>query len=118
MNIQFDPNANNAVIRNVSRRGILKGAFATSAFVLVAQFPLARRGFAYPTGAEKMPNGVKTDPKLFVAIAKDGTVTIMAARAEMGTGAARTSLPMMLADELEADWARVKVVQANGDETT
>ncbi|BAT60205.1 isoquinoline 1-oxidoreductase subunit beta [Variibacter gotjawalensis] len=116
MNIQFDPSAKTS-IRNISRRSILKGLFGTSAFVLAAQFPLARRGFAYPTGAEKMPNGVKTDPKLFVAIDKDGTVTIMAARAEMGTGAARTSLPMILADELEADWSRVKIVQANGDET-
>ena len=33
----------------------------------------------------------------------------------MGTGA-RTSLPMVLADEMEADWARVKIVQAPGDE--
>ena len=33
----------------------------------------------------------------------------------MGTGA-RTSLPMVLADEMEADWTRVKLVQAPGDE--
>ncbi len=58
------------------------------------------------------------DPKIFVSIAADGTVSIVAARAEMGTGAARTTLPMMVADELEADWARVKVVQAPGDEKT
>jgi isoquinoline 1-oxidoreductase beta subunit len=52
---------------------------------------------------------------VFVSIAKDGTVTLFAHRAEMGQGI-RTGLTMILADELEADWARVKVEQADGDE--
>src|SRR5688572_29255224 len=65
-----------------------------------------------------MPNGLVDNPKVFVSIGGDGTVTIVAARAEMGNGAARTALPMMLADELEADWAKVRVVQSPGDERT
>src|SRR6516165_4913435 len=48
----------------------------------------------------------------------DGIVSIIAARAEMGNGAARTALPMIVADELDADWARVRVVQSPGDEKT
>ena len=62
-----------------------------------------------------MPHGIVTDPHVFVSIAPDGTVTLVAHRSEMGTGS-RTSLPMVLADEMEADWARVKIVQAPGDE--
>ena len=65
-----------------------------------------------------MPNGVVCDPHVFVSIAPDGIVTIVAPRAEMGTGAARTALPMIVADELDADWARVQVVQSPGDEKT
>ncbi len=106
-------------ITNVSRRGVLKGLAAGGALVLAVRIPGARAANAlYPTGASAMPNGVVTDPKVFVSIAPDGIVTIVAARAEMGTGAARTTLPMMVADELEADWARVKIIQAPGDEKT
>jgi isoquinoline 1-oxidoreductase subunit beta len=52
---------------------------------------------------------------VFVAIAPDGIVTIIAHRSEMGTGV-RTSLPLIVAEELEADWSRVRVQQAHGDE--
>jgi isoquinoline 1-oxidoreductase beta subunit len=107
------------VITNVSRRGLLKGVAATGGLVLAAQFPAVKGALAaYPTGAEAMPNGVVNNPKVFVSIAGDGTVSIVAARAEMGNGAARTALPMIVADELDADWARVRVVQSPGDERT
>jgi isoquinoline 1-oxidoreductase beta subunit len=62
-----------------------------------------------------MPHGVVVDPRVFVSITPDGTVTIIAHRAEMGTGV-RTGLPMIVADEMEADWDRVHVKQAPGDE--
>jgi isoquinoline 1-oxidoreductase subunit beta len=103
------------VIENVSRRRFLA---ATGGLVIAAQF-VSARAFAdmhYDTGAAAMPHGVVTDPHVFVSIDKDGLVKIIAARAEMGTGAARTTLPMILADEMEADWARVKVVQSPGNE--
>jgi isoquinoline 1-oxidoreductase subunit beta len=53
---------------------------------------------------------------LFVSITTDGTVEIIAHRSEMGTGI-RTSLPQVVADEMEADWQRVHVIQglANAD---
>src|SRR5436305_2241391 len=106
------------IVENVSRRHVLKGAVAAGGLVLAA--PLARSANAataptYGTGAGAMPHGVVVDPRIFVSIAPDGIVSIVAHRAEMGTGV-RTSLPMIVADELEADWARVRVVQAEGDE--
>ena len=107
------------VISNVSRRGLLKGIAATGGLVLAAQIPTVRGALAaYPTGAASMPNGVVSNPKIFVSIGADGIVSIVAARAEMGNGAARTALPMIVADEMEADWANVRVVQSPGDEKT
>ena len=109
-------------IENVSRRGLLKGAGAAGGLVLALQLLPTRGARAafptkYSTGAADMPHGTVNDPRVFVSIAPDGAVTIVAHRAEMGTGV-RTSLPMIVADEMEADWARVKVVQAPGDEAT
>jgi len=66
-------------------------------------------------GAYGMPNGVVENPLVFVAIAPDGIVTITCHRAEMGQGV-RTGVPMILADELEADWSKVRIAQAPGDE--
>ena len=56
-------------------------------------------------------------PNAFLNINDLGEVTIVAHRSEMGTGI-RTSLPTVIADELEADWNKVKLVQAVGDEAT
>src|SRR6202165_3602276 len=54
-------------------------------------------------------------PNVYLAIDTDGTAYIVAHRSEMGSGS-RTALPRIVADELDADWARVKIVQATGDE--
>jgi len=104
----------NIKVENVSRRSILKGLGIAGGFVLAAPV-MSRPAFAYETGAGKMPHGTVVDPRVFVAIASDGIVTIVAHRAEMGTGV-RTSLPLIVAEEMEADWSRVRVQQAHGDE--
>ena len=102
-------------VENVSRRSLLKGLGITGGLVLAAPL-MSRQAFAaYQTGAGKMPHGTVVDPRVFVAIAPDGIVTIVAHRSEMGTGV-RTSLPLIVAEEMEADWSRVKVTQAHGDE--
>ncbi|MGJ5042868.1 MULTISPECIES: xanthine dehydrogenase family protein molybdopterin-binding subunit [unclassified Bradyrhizobium] len=102
-------------VENVSRRTILQTLGLAGGFVLAAPL-LSRPAFAaYETGAGKMPHGTVVDPKVFVSIARDGIVSILAHRSEMGTGV-RTSLPLIVAEEMEADWSRVRVVQAPGDE--
>ncbi|OAI09499.1 twin-arginine translocation pathway signal protein [Methylomonas methanica] len=115
-------NADDAyVIDNVSRRTFIK-QFALSGFVLAVGLPTLLRAdeTAEPAaagkfGADAMPHGWVDNPLVFVAIAADGAVSIICHRSEMGQGV-RTSLPMVVADELEADWSRVRVVQAPGDE--
>ena len=100
-------------IQNLSRRGVLKGI--AGGLVLAAPLRPHRAMAAYATGAGAMPHGTVVDPRVFVAIAPDGTVTIIAHRSEMGPGN-RTSLPMVVADEMDADWSRVHVQQAPGNE--
>ena len=102
-------------IANVSRRGLLAGIGA-GALVLAVGVPLAADAQeAKKFGADGMPNGWRDDPKVFVAIADDGAVTVTCHRSEMGQGV-RTSIAMVVAEELEADWAQVRVAQALADE--
>jgi len=104
-----------AYIENVSRRNLLKGMVGTGGLVLAAQFVPGIAAAAYKTGAGGMPGGAVWDPHVFVSIAPDGIVTIVTHRSEMGTGS-RTSLPMVVADEMEADWSKVRIIQAEGNE--
>jgi isoquinoline 1-oxidoreductase subunit beta len=100
---------------NVSRRAFL-GAIPAMGLILAVGFPrLALAADEPKYGADSMPHGWVDDPLVFVAIGTDGTVTITCHRQEMGQGV-RTSLPMVVADELEADWSRVRVKQAQADE--
>jgi len=103
------------IITNVSRRNFLQGT--AGVFVLAATLR------SLPAHAEKppkfagegMPHGLREKPLLFLALNEDGTVTFTCHRSEMGQGV-RTGLTMIVADELEADWSKMKLVQADGDE--
>lgn len=104
-------------IENVTRRGFLKGMAGTGAFVLgVHVLPKelfgANAASADPTS---VMNAAPLQPNVYLAIDTDGTAYIVAHRSEMGSGS-RTALPRIVAEELDADWSRVKIVQAIGDE--
>ena len=102
------------IVANVSRRRFLAG-MSLGGLVLAVGVPATRAQESKKYGADGMPNGWIDDPLAFVSIAEDGTVTIVCHRSEMGQGV-RTGMPLIVADELEADWSRVRVAQAPGDE--
>ena len=101
-----------SIVENVSRRKFLVGGLATGALVLSARLVSKRLMVAH--GEEPAGAAAAFDPTVWLSIAPDGTVTIVAHRSEMGCGS-RTALPLVVTDELDADWARVRIEQATGD---
>ena len=96
----------NKHIRNVetklSRRQVMIGAAGLT-------FAIAATGRAGAAVLSAERAGTAMNP--WVSIATDGTITIMSAATEMGQGS-MTSLPLIIAEELDADWSRVKIVPA------
>ena len=101
-------------IENVSRRKFLKGAFGAGALILAVRYCPSMLAQVQTTGGQTDADRAILHPNVFVGIQQDGTVYIVAHRSEMGT-VIRTSLPLVVADELDADWKRVKIDQAVGD---
>jgi isoquinoline 1-oxidoreductase beta subunit len=97
-------------IEVVSRRAFLGGIFSAGAMVLAARvLPVEALGLnAFDV------DSAAWHPSVYLGIETDGTVIIVAHRSEMGTGI-RSVLPTIAAEELEADWKRVKIQQAIGD---
>ena len=105
-----------SALHKITRRRILQQmGLGTGALVLGAQV-----GTRDVLGLFTETTDLATKPfsfGVYLAIDGGGTVTILAHRSEMGQGI-RTGLPAVVADELDADWSRVKVVQAPGDPDT
>ena len=101
-----------SIIENVSRRSFLKAAgISSSAFVLGMNLPFSATQAAQ---SAQSTTGLAHELNFFVSIANDGIVTLVCHRSEMGQGI-RTSVPQIIAEELGADWSKVKVIQAQGD---
>jgi isoquinoline 1-oxidoreductase subunit beta len=98
-------------VQLVSRRGFLGGMFSAGALILAAQLLPAKGRDAL---AAAQGSASPWYPSVYLGIEPSGTVIIVAHRSEMGTGI-RTALPMVAADELDADWTRVTIEQAIGD---
>jgi len=106
-------NGNQSIIENVSRRSFIKGmGLASSSFVIGIQ--LSSVNASEKIAASELADSDIFSPDVFISMDKKGTVTIMSHRSEMGQGI-RSSLPLLVADEMECDWDRVIVKQAIGD---
>jgi isoquinoline 1-oxidoreductase subunit beta len=95
----------------LSRREFVAAGVAAGAGLVI--------GFYLPHGNSP---GSTFAPNAYLKITPDGKITIVVARSEMGQGVC-TSLPMILAEELEADWKQITIAQAGastlyGDQTT
>jgi isoquinoline 1-oxidoreductase beta subunit len=102
--------------KGVSRREFLLRLQAMGGLLLVADgLRIAKAADSPKYGADGMPHGTVDNPLVFVMVGDDGQVTILVHRSEMGQGV-RTGMPLIVADEMEADWARVRVQQAPADE--
>ncbi len=89
----------------LSRRDFLAVGAAAGAGLVI--------GFYLPHGSA---SGNTFAPNAFLRITPDGKITIVVARSEMGQGV-HTSLPMILAEELEADWKQITIEQAGANPT-
>ncbi len=94
----------------LDRRQLLKGGLAVGAGLVI--------GLRLPRGAEARAAaaGAELTPNAFVRIAADDTVTVLSKHIEFGQGT-YTGLATVLAEELDADWATVRVVSAPADVT-
>lgn len=92
-------------LRNLSRRNFL-----------VSSGALVVGTYAYTSGFNPAlaSNGSELAPSVYVAIGTDGVVTVTCHRSEMGQGI-KTAVAQVVCDELEADWEKVVVEQAEGD---
>ncbi|BCR06764.1 aldehyde oxidase [Desulfuromonas versatilis] len=89
------------------RRNFLKASAAVGGGLILG-FYVPTRGATIAAAAEPPP---PLDPNAWLRIAEDGTVTIIVAKAEMGQGV-YTSMPMLIAEELECDWNQIRIEPA------
>lgn len=97
-------NASNA--HELNRRGFLRVSFAAASGLLVSLYLEPRIARAQEGGNQSPPGPKGYPPDAFVNIRPDGKIVIQVNRLEFGQGV-QTALPMLLADEMDADWANV-----------
>lgn len=102
---------------NASRRFFLMASAAAGGGLILAGCvtPETTEGGAAAAALPAKPAAPVMDMNAFVAISPDGTVRIMAKNPEIGQGI-KTMLPMLIAEELDADWSKVTIEQADADQ--
>ncbi len=97
--------------RSINRRAFLQVTAVAGGGMLLGLY------FKPPAFAQNQrPAPLIPNPSSFIRIAPDGIVTIIAKNPEIGQGV-KTSLPMVIADELDVDWKDVRIEQADLDNT-
>ena len=94
-------------IKPVSRRGFLKGSALLGGGLVVAF--VIPGGHRFAIGAENQGNVFA--PNAFLRIGNDNSVTVLLGHSEMGQGI-WTGLTLLIAEELEADWSKIRVEHA------
>src|SRR6202167_3057919 len=89
-----------------SRRNFLKSTAGLSFALAIAPSALSLADEAF---ADAPDGAAPYAPSVWLTISPDGTITMVAPAAEMGQGSF-TSLPLIIAEELDADWAKVRPV--------
>jgi isoquinoline 1-oxidoreductase beta subunit len=97
-----------------SRRGFLQGAAAVGATALTVGFEWAGTTRLAAAAAATAPAGPAFAPNAFLRIGADDSVTVIAKHVEMGQGA-YTGIATIVAEELDADWSKVRVESAPAD---
>ncbi len=101
-------------IENISRRDVLRAGVGGGVFVLATSLTGCGDPKTEIAGPAALRSTSLEPLNLFVSISEEGTVQILCHRAEMGQHA-RTGMARVIADELDADWDRIVVVQSEGD---
>lgn len=100
---------------NISRRTFIKAsALVVGGLVIAFSIPQAKR-FLLPGAAKETGNAGESKlpaPNAFLRIGTDNTITVMLAHSEMGQSI-WTTLPMLIAEELDADWSKIRVEHAS-----
>jgi len=96
----------------IDRRSFLKVTAASGGGLLLSLYSLPKASAQGRGGPAPAP----PDPHVYIKIAPDGTVTIMAKNPEVGQGI-KTMLPMLIAEELDVEWKNVKIEQTDFDDT-
>jgi isoquinoline 1-oxidoreductase subunit beta len=102
---------------NTSRRFFLLASAAGGGLMLAGCMTpdTATEGGATAAANPPKPSQPVVDMNTYVAISPDGTIRIMAKNPEIGQGI-KTMLPMLIAEELDADWSKVTLEQADADQ--
>lgn len=98
--------------KNAGRRKFLIASVLGGGGLVLGYYVAAKKGFFRKAGKPPFAQPGDFAPSAFICISPNGTVSLISKQPEMGQGI-KTSLPMVIAEELEVDWHDVRIVQGD-----